>query len=623
MAFFKIPDTFWEIFTAVTGGSTTNLTEAMRAIAQAERTKANSYFVNVIDQIPHNTEDYQRLRSFLIDLYATQRSIANYSSQLTDPRSMANEQLDELFRSFGFPFSTILRQASPEPLDSKINLFLDLVNLYKIKGTPQGLLEVLQYYGVPQLDIYSFWLRLNASGNLEFRGNVVAGTTVNPSTTTLDYGLLTSTDPHWLYTESQIKTLNQNNLINLPSKTPYIGIQPIAEIGAETAILTRKIQDQYFDYEASGDLPPQDAEITILGEVVSLLELYLSLIYTFYKEYDVGGTDGTNFVCYDGSATLVADIISEYDSIVGGPVTSRQNILDRLAQYYDKFTRQKPENFLQTRSSAEAILQVINPGLITSLDAVADPVDVVLNSLLKDLANWVRNNIGFGFVNLGFVLSGLQAFFEDLTPVINFFKPYRARLIILESLAIKNRLFNSIFVEDRFDFTTDFEFRDYITGDSKACCSNPDLGATCDSTALQYYSRATFDCGSYFDIGAATDIRPNSFLIPEIDQTFEDRFRCSFSTDSTALVQSEEVAGDFSSLGFDSTTATSVPGDPFPEYHQSGGFEPFDTGASFDCTHGFDRVEITVFPLGFFLLKEDGFRLLKEDGGRIKLESSP
>lgn len=622
MAFFKIPDTFWEIFRAVIGESTTNLTDAMRALAQAERTKANSYFANVIDQIPFDTDDYTRLRNFLRDLYATHRTVANYSSNLTDPRGMANEQLDELFRSFGFPYSTILRQASPEPLESKINLFLDLVNLYKIKGTPRGLLEVLQYYGVPKLDIYSFWLRLNDGGELEFRGNVVAGTTLNPSPTTLSYSLLTSGDPHWLYTESQIKQLHENNLINLPSKTPYIGIQPVAEVGSETSILVRKVQDQYFDYGQFGNLPPQDAEITILGETVSLLELYLSLIYTYYKEYDVGGTDGTNFICYDGSATIVSDIIAEYDSIVGGVVTSRQNLLDRLEQYHDTFTRVKPRNFLQTSSSAETILQSLNPDLITSLDALADPVTVVLNSLLKDLANWVRNNIGFGFVNLGFVLSGLQAFFEDLDPVINFFKPYRARLIILESLLLKDRLFNSIVIEDSFSFTQDFEFRDYITGDSKACCSNPDLGATCDSTALQYYSRATFDCGSYFDIGAVTDIRDNSFTY-HIEQTHEDRFRCSFATDSTALVKSEEVAGDFSALGYDSTTIAPVSSDPYPEFHQSGGFQPFDTGASFDCTHGFDRVEITVYPTGFFILKEDGSYLLKEDGGRIKLELSP
>lgn len=620
MALFDIPDYFWELFKAVRGETTTGLTSAIEALAQAERTKSNSYFSNILDQIPHNTNDYRRLRNFLRDWYSTHKTFANLTSQLTDPRSMTNEQLDELFRSFGFPYSAQLRQANNEPLESKINLFLDLVNLYKIKGTPQGLLEVLQYFGVPKLDIYEFWLRLDESGDLEFRGNAVAGSTVNPSTIDLNYDFLTDVDPHWLYTEDQIKNLNQTNKINLPSKTPYIGIQPVAELGPETSILARKIQDQYDFYEATGNLPAQDAEITIIGETVSLLELYLLIIYTFYKEYDVGISDGTSFVCYDGTNTNSADIITEYNAIVDPIVTSRQSQLDRLAQYYDTFTRDKSRNFLTKKTSAQTILQTINPSLIASIDALADPIDTILNSLLKDLGVWVRNNIGFGFINLGFILSGLNAYFSDLKPVINFFKPYRARTIILERLLIKDRLFNSIVVEDEFSATTWHIFHDYLTGDSTPCCSNPELEAVCDSTNLNYYSRATYDCGSNYDIGAVTDVRDNSLQI-EVQHIIEDRFRCSLNTDSTALVKSETIEGDFSQYGYDSTTITSIAGDNL--FRQTGGFQPFDTGAAFDCTHGFDYVDISVDTIAYFLLQESGAAILLENGGKIKLESSP
>ena len=549
MAFFKIPDTFWEIFTAVTGGSTTNLTSAIEAIAQAERTKANSYFTNVLDQIPFNTDDYTRIRNFLKDWYATHRTIANLSSQIQDPRSMANSQLDELFRSFGFNYSASLRQASNEPLDNKINFFLDLVNLYKIKGTPRSLLEILQYYGVPQVDIYSFWLRLNQSGELEFQGNAVAGTTVDPSPLTVEYDVLTSIDPHWLYTADQIKNLHQNNLINLPSKSPYIGILPVAEVGSETSILSRKIQDQYFDWQSSGDLPPQDAEINILGETASLLELYLAMIYTYYKEYSVSGTDNTSFICYDGTNTAAADIIAEYDSIVNSRITTRTQYSEKLSQYYDLFTRSKPRNFLQVKSSAETILQTLNPDLIVALDNIGDPILTVLNSLTKDLANWVRNNIGYGYINIGFMLGGLSAFFSDLQPVINFFKPYRARVLTIEAIVLKNRLFNRIIVEDQFSYDTEFEFRDYWTGNGSACCCNPDAGITSDTTAAiactdgagDFYSRATFDCGSYFDIGAVTDFR-EEFQIWD-DEEFLDALRCPI--DSTGFVYSEMLTATY------------------------------------------------------------------------------
>ncbi|MGD2072860.1 MAG: hypothetical protein PVG65_05170 [Candidatus Thorarchaeota archaeon] len=528
-------DDFWEIFKAVRGETAEGLTEAIEAIARGERTKADNLFSNVIDQIPFNKDDYKRLRNFLRDLYAAHRTISSIGSQISDPRSLTNEHLDELFKSFGFQYSGQLKGTTNDPLESKINFFLDLVNLYKIKGTPQALVEVLQYYGISELDIYAFWLRLDKNGELIFRGDAVAGTSVDPSSVTLDYDLVTGTDPHWLYTRDQIIQLNQTNDINLPSRTPYFGVQPVAALGAETAILVRKIQDQYDSYEASGDLPEANAQISLLGESYSLLELYLSIIYTFYKEYDTGVT-GDNFVCYDGTNVNASEIISEYEGIVSGKVTSRQDILDRLAQYRDLFTRVKSRNFLQIKTDAETILSAISPSLKADLDSLSQTTIEVLNSLLSDLADWVRNNIGFGFINVGFILSGLQAVFDNLKPVIDFFKPYRARLIVLESILLRDRLFGSIVVEDELAPIDIFQnVFDFITGDGIPCCENP-YTICQDSTANLLYAREVYDCGSYFDIGAATDIRRDL----EIKQTeiIDDPLRCSSETDSSALVTS-------------------------------------------------------------------------------------
>jgi hypothetical protein len=55
-------------------------------------------------------------------------------------------------------------------------------------------------------------------------------------------------------------------------------------------------------------------------------------------------------------------------------------------------------------------------------------------------------------------------------------------------------------------------------------------------------------------------------------------------------------------------------------YSQSGGFRDFDSEGTFDCTHGFDLVQIqidTVLP--GYLLMEDGSYLLQEDGSKILL----
>lgn len=589
---FTITD-FWKIFEAVRG-NTTDLTNVTKAISQSSQATVNKYFTNVIDQIPFNTNDYNRLRNFFRDLYATHRTVTALGSTITDPHSLSNQHLDELFRSFGYNYSTQLKDIDDNPLDSKVRFFLDLVNLYKIKGTPQSVLEVLQYYGITELDIFEFWLQVDEDNSLVFRGDPVAGTTINASQIEFPYTFLTENDPHWLQTQQQIIQLNQSNKINLPSKSPYIGVQPITQPGAESAVLCRKIMDQYEDLITTGNLPTQNAQISSLGINVSLLELYLGIVYVYNKEYTSGVDTTGNIICYDGTNTNPIDIMVEYNSLTATLPTSRSNQKETLEEYYNLFTIAQSRYFLQTRNDASNILDLINPSLKASLDILTGSAIDTLNLLLKDLANWVRVNIGFGFINLGFVLSGMQALFDELKPVIDFFKPYRARLVVLEAIQFKHRLFSSIIVEDRFgDITTQEKFYDFVTGDSIPC--------TLDSTSSLYYSRETYDCGSYFDIGAATDIRKEFDL--QYQEEIHDHLPCP-SSDTTGFVVSETL--------IDTTDAF--------QYYQTGGFRDFDETGSFDCTYGFDSVFIDVLSAGNFLLQENGALLLQENGARIILE---
>lgn len=606
-------DQFWEIFKAVAGDTSADVTETTNAIAKSDRTKVERYFSNVIDQYSFSTEDYNRLRKFLIDLYATHRAKTTVSLSSTDPHSLTNTDLDELFRSMGYPLSSSLRGFDENPLQQKVNFFLDLVNLYKVKGTPQSLVDVLQYYGVTEVDIYEFFLKKDAPGSLFFEGKAVAGTTLNAPDVGIPYASMTTDDPHWLYTASQILQLDQLNKINLPSKSPYIGIQPTVDLeGAEMAIIQRNIQDQYDYYIDNGVLPPPTAEITYIGETRSLLELYLSCIYMFNQIFDTGSEEPENFICYDGLLTDPAQIIEEFNNLTKTRVISRDDLKIRNEEYLDLFSRPKSSNFLVNKNSAGNQLQIIAPDIKASLDSAGQPLEV-LYSLLKDLALWVRANIGFGFVNFGFILFGIQEFFKDLKPIIDFFKPYRARMLLLEALQIRNRLFNTVVVEDELITEIEHEFHDFATGDSIPCCNVDD--STCPQSLLvcrrefvgppvaynwrglwgnhvhyniddailsggngdyficiqentsshptkpltgvdwesywrllsriecsvsieptPYYSRDTFDCGSYFDIGAVTDI-PR-----EVNITTEDDFHISLKCptgDTTGYVVSE------------------------------------------------------------------------------------
>ena len=208
-----------------------------------------------------------------------------------------------------------------------------------------------------------------------------------------------------------------------------------------------------------------------------------------------------------------------------------------------------------------------------------------------------------------------------------------------------------------------------------------------DETGNTFYQRDTYDCGSYFDLGAVTDIRRNGHehdetIFPstendvhlDIEQRIDDRLRCYHCTDSTGcidpgcsdcindgycrflgydclrpaidsdgyiysdvipdpdtgIVSSEIRPGVYTTSFIDDTSVTNVFDSTNFTYYQTGGFADFDTGGMFDCTHGFDMVQITIEENLAYLLKEDGGYLLLDDspggipgpfdGGRIKLE---
>jgi len=619
-------DRFWDILSAISSNAETAaegnpLTDALDSLALDAQAKASNYFDFTMGGYPPSFEDdWVRLRTFLLDWYSAHQTISSSTSKITDPRTLSNPDLDELFRSFGYPYSTQLRGPDDNPIDLKINFFLDLVNLYKRKGTPQSIVEVLQYYGVTKLDIYEFFIKRNSTSSLIFEGTAIAGTTTNPSKLVFEYERLTSTDPHWLYTEQQILDLYNQNDINLPSKTPYLGVQPVASIdGAEIGILIRIVQDQYKYYLDNGSLPTANAEISETGEVVSLLELYLSIIYIFKKQFNVG-VIGDSFICYDGTRnvlTEVTDIIDDFDIITAKP-TTRAEILTGLETFYDTFSRETPRNFLQLTTDAETILTALNPTLKTDLDNTTLTDSELLFSLVKDLSSWVRINLGYGFVNMGFIMFGLDSFFEDLKPVINFFKPYRARLLLLELLKIDNPLFNTIIVEDEIETVkVEFPINDWITGNGNPCCTLVDIDTTdcctvCleDSTSALYYSRETYDCGSYHDIGAVTDILQNDFF-PEIHEIRRVSLICiPPDLDSTAIVLNDVVSGELIADGTSTIIADSTSHNLFVddytdatstftyeilyEERSQGGNANFDEPGTFDCPTGFDEVRIIV-----------------------------
>lgn len=479
-------DAFWKLLQIVQGGTADEVTEAVIALAKNEATSAERLFSTVVDQAAFSTPDYYGLRNFIRDLYATHRTLTTYQTTISDVHKMPNDQLDELFRSFGYPYSTSLRYPTGNESPSiKINFFLDLVNLYKRKGTPQSLLDVLNYYGINKVDLYELSLlwddrTYGSSDDVLFKTNKIAGTSEDKSNLYFDFDFITQDDPHWLQTKDQIKNLHSINKINFPSQSPYFAIKPVYDektIDAETGIISAQVRKQYNDWVIAGSKPedtdptlPQTALLTITGDQCSFLTNYLACVYTFNKLWTVG-SPATRYVCYDGTNTTVQSVLEEFDAIANVRIDTHAQWKELYEKYLDVFTLPISENFLQDHLDARDVLAILNPTVKNNLDTLAISLEEVLGSLLVDLGEWIRSYMSFGFTNISYILFGIDSMFSNLRKVIEFFKPYRARLVPLEYLQFTSRLFNSVVVEDQFNFDVDVQVHDYLTGDSTPCCN--------------------------------------------------------------------------------------------------------------------------------------------------------
>lgn len=277
-------DEFLNILKYLQGNSSIILDPKTAAVAKNEQGKSIPYLNNIL--IPSfNTPDTIRLFNFFIDWYASHKTIVSTSRSASDVYSLPNSHIDELFSSFGFDNKVALHNLYS---DVKPEFFKDLVELYKIKGTPEALYKVLSYFEVDLIALYEYYLFKNTSGELVFRRQEIYKSlnfaNVGPLSD-INFDDIVNFDPHWLLTKDQINQSIARNGYGLPSKTPYIGIVPAFDLNKYVPYLSyisRFSQDKYY----SGDTTTRDI-LTSINVTVSYIELYLGVIYSFLREYPI------------------------------------------------------------------------------------------------------------------------------------------------------------------------------------------------------------------------------------------------------------------------------------------------------------------------------------------------
>ena len=596
----KIED-FWKIFNFVKTNDPGDLHDTIQALAKSDVTKTKNLFEGTIDQLCFSDKKYLDLRKFLIDWYSSLKILTTTQKNISDIYGLPDEHLDELFRSRGFNYSQLLGVFHTHTNYNKGNFYYDLVNLYKKKGSPKNLLNVLKYFGFQNLELLEYITFVNnSSKKVEFHSvkSAYTGKYYYSNTDVLTYDETTGWDPHYLTTEKSILYSHDVSKLHLPTKSPYFSLRHYINLNDYVKFIqfiSRKIQDEYYYWieDPYSHKPKPEIYLTSTTLTVSILETYISAVYLYYKHYGnqitikhpskdiydtsvLLGANGKYFTCYDGTNAEYLNIVADFNNYLNDVPLTRDRVKEKQEYFYDLFTRLQVDNFLFDYDSAEETLKVLNFELYDNLNkayAVSDPIELI-GSILTDLMKWVNSFISIGVPNIDYLLFGKTELMNRMGGVINFFKPYHARLLSYDvAYIVDDRNQESVIVEDNGIDSVEENIFDWDSCNGKPCC----IDTTCSDSDNYFYARDTYDCGSFYDIGGACDAREDSFKI-EYEENILEPLNCK-----TGFLPPENYV---------ESVIDNLP----TEIHaiQSGGFVTFDEGGCFDMQYSNDICVIQI-----------------------------
>jgi hypothetical protein len=437
-------DLFFKVFNFLYDNTdSSDLPYEVRQAAKNAQIETKDLFTNVIDQIAFNTADYNRLRSFVVDWYASLKTFQDIAKETTDAFSLPENLLVKALESFGFPYGVDV----PGKYDKALFLY-SLCELYKIKGTPLSIKTPLEFLGLTEVHIFEWWLKYSKrtdvlyleSKHIDLAASTdIEGLTFNQTLPSqiIPYGNA-KLDEHWFYTESQIRQLNQTNVIRLPSITPYFSISAVSLMKVVWEIysaIARAMDDLWQKFLINGTLDETDKDILVdlWGSNLSVLEVVLSIAYLYntWTGRSATALPSARYLCYNGDPNPGYDVIvDEYNNVVQRPTSYDDREAKRL-EFIQKFSRPQSQNFLQTVTDAGIKLNQINPELKVWLDSILTSgneefiVDT-LKGFLRELDGYARINLKVAGATLENVLLGYD--YDKLWRIVNFFKPKRARL---------------------------------------------------------------------------------------------------------------------------------------------------------------------------------------------------
>ncbi|MCK5019529.1 MAG: hypothetical protein KAS32_20890 [Candidatus Peribacteraceae bacterium] len=421
------------------------LSEKFQQLSLSEKTKVITFFESIIDQPAFDSNDHKRIRAFMVDWYSTNRSIVTQSQISTNPYNLADDELDELIKSFGFPYPDRIQST-----DSKAAFVLEIVNIYKKKGTPAALVKSLQtYFNLSNVALTEWWVHRKDTGEFVFKSKPVYPREFrdNPNLIQeIDYATFTSTDPLWKLTYEELEASYEDESVKLPSLTSFLSLQSIIDItpNASLSILSKKMQESYQYWLTYGTLN-RDISLSDIEGTYGTLEVVLAINYLFEGQTD---SNDESIKYYSGDyAPLdqsvppddISDsdyglILDEYNNLSIRPTTRTERDL-YLETRNSKFLGANDgttNSFLTLLPNPGQSLETINPEFKTLIDDYIGGSDEqrikLLERIMSDFDYYLNQIEGYFSYPISYLTLGWSTIRERIDDVVEFFKPYRVRI---------------------------------------------------------------------------------------------------------------------------------------------------------------------------------------------------
>jgi len=417
----------------------------------SSRSKCEKYFEEVVDQPIYMTNDYLRLRKFLVHWYSAYNCSMKEEQQVSDI-----EMIDRglLLQSLGYKLHSEHNEIHQKTLCTELS------DMYAQKGTPLVAAKVLSLLDISNFTMFEYWLQRDDSDNaLVFTPIPIDDISYNTgfnlgARPVKPYNSVVDDDPHWYTTETDIETAEAENQMGLPSMTPYIGIISandwVKDSRMVMAWVNRHVTNTYDKFlNLSGYDLEEDRKyyFYMIAGNISILELYLAIGYTYNELYGRTNINARN---------NIDEMVPHYNGDDDVLLSEVQYITEHNHVFKRTYDRDERESLLQkskddwhtlnpitkwTHAESAIVLQDVNPELKSLCDNMLASGQgfEFLKDLLTVLDYYVKHDLGLtSYTSLFMLYDPLQENRDSLDKVFNFFKPYPTRLIEAISYMVIN-----------------------------------------------------------------------------------------------------------------------------------------------------------------------------------------